>query len=106
MSGAFATFLDKERRETLKTWRLWVLPGILLFLALSSPVLTKLTPELLKATANSQPGVVIHIPAAHGPRLLRAVHGQPGSARDAGRDHRRRGHDLGRAPRRAPRSSC
>ena len=38
------------------------LPGILLFLALSSPVLTRLTPELLKATANSQPGVVIHVP--------------------------------------------
>lgn len=62
MSGAFSTFLDKERRETFRTWRLWVLPGILLFLALSSPVLTKLTPELLKATANSQPGVVIRIP--------------------------------------------
>jgi hypothetical protein len=29
MSGAFGTFLDKERRETFKTWRLWVLPGIL-----------------------------------------------------------------------------
>ena len=60
--SAFSTFLGKERRETFRTWRLWIMPGILLFLALSSPVLTKLTPELLKATANSQPGVVIHIP--------------------------------------------
>jgi ABC-2 type transport system permease protein len=60
--SAFSTFLGKERRETLRTWRLWILPGILLFLALSSPVLTRLTPELLKATANSQPGVVIHVP--------------------------------------------
>ena len=62
MSGAFSTFLDKERRETFRTWRLWVLPGILLFLAVSSPALTKITPELLRATANSQPGVVIRIP--------------------------------------------
>ncbi len=77
MSGAFSTFLDKERRETFRTWRLWVLPGILLFLALSSPVLTKLTPELLKATANSQPGRGDPHPAAHGPRLVPAVHGQP-----------------------------
>ena len=60
--SAFSTFLGKERRETFRTWRLWILPGILLFLALSSPVLTKLAPELLKATADSQPGVVIHIP--------------------------------------------
>jgi len=56
------TFLAKEGRETLKTWRLWVLPGILVFLGLSSPILTKLTPALLKATANSQPGVVIKMP--------------------------------------------
>jgi ABC-2 type transport system permease protein len=62
MSGAFGTFTAKEGRETLKTWRLWVLPGILLFLALSSPLLTKLTPELIKATASSQPGVVIKLP--------------------------------------------
>jgi ABC-2 type transport system permease protein len=60
--SAFSTFLAKERRETLRTWRLWVLPGILLFLALSTPVLTRLTPELLRATASSQPGVVIHVP--------------------------------------------
>lgn len=62
MSGAFGTFLGKERRETFKTWRLWVLPGILVFLGLTSPALTKLTPELLKATANSQPGVIIRFP--------------------------------------------
>jgi ABC-2 type transport system permease protein len=60
--SAFSTFLGKERRETLRTWRLWVLPGILLFLALSSPVITKLTPALLRATAASQPGVVIRLP--------------------------------------------
>ena len=62
MSGAFGTFAAKEGRETFRTWRLWVLPGILLFLALSSPLLTKLTPEIIKATASSQPGVVIKLP--------------------------------------------
>ena len=62
MSGPFPTFLGKEARETVKTWRLWVLPGILVFLGLSSPILTKLTPALLRATANSQPGVVIKLP--------------------------------------------
>ncbi len=61
MSGAFGTFLGKEARETFKTWRLWVLPGILVFLGLMSPALTKLTPELLKATAKSQPGVTITV---------------------------------------------
>ena len=97
LSGAFGTFLGKERRETVKTWRLWVLPGILVFLGLTSPVLTKLTPELLKATANSQPGVIIQVPAADGSRRLPAVHGQPRPARDARGHRRRRGHGLGRA---------
>ena len=62
MSGPLATFAGKERRETLRTWRLWVLPGIMVFLAISSPVLTRLTPEILRSTAASQPGIVIHIP--------------------------------------------
>jgi ABC-2 type transport system permease protein len=62
VSGLFLTFLRKEGSETLKTWRLWVLPGILVFLGLTTPLLTKLTPAILKATASSQPGVVFKIP--------------------------------------------
>jgi len=62
VNRAFQTFLGKEAGETFKTWRLWVLPGILVFLGLSSPILTRLTPALLRATANSQPGVVIKLP--------------------------------------------
>jgi ABC-2 type transport system permease protein len=62
VSGPLATFADKERRETFKTWRLWVVPGILLFVALTSPVLTRLTPEIIKATTGSQHGIVIHVP--------------------------------------------
>ena len=44
MSG-FAAFAGKEAREILRTWRIWVLPGILLFFALTGPVLAKLTPQ-------------------------------------------------------------
>lgn len=62
MTGPLATFADKERRETLMTWRLWIVPGILLFVGLTSPVLTKLTPEIIRATTGSQHGIVIHVP--------------------------------------------
>jgi len=55
-------FLRKEFREILHTWRLWVMPGILLFLGLSTPILTKLTPQIIKATANKTPGLVLHFP--------------------------------------------
>ena len=40
VNGPLSSFAAKEGRETVRTWRLWVLPGILVFLALSSPVLT------------------------------------------------------------------
>ncbi len=58
----FGAFLGKELREILRTWRIWVLPGIVLFLALSGPILAKLTPELIKSVSGSQPGVVITMP--------------------------------------------
>jgi ABC-2 type transport system permease protein len=59
----FGAFTAKEMRETRKTWRLWVLPGVLVFLGLTTPILAAVTPALLKATAQRQPGVVIHFPA-------------------------------------------
>lgn len=58
----FRAFLRKEVREILRTWRIWVLPGIVLFFALSGPVLALLTPQLLKSVAGSQPGLVIQLP--------------------------------------------
>lgn len=61
MNG-FAPFLAKEIREVGKTWRLWVLPGILLLLGATTPVLAAVTPALLRATAERTPGVVIHFP--------------------------------------------
>ena len=59
----FGAFTRKELLETRKTWRLWVLPGVLVFLGLTTPILAAVTPAILKMTAQRQPGVVIHFPA-------------------------------------------
>jgi ABC-2 type transport system permease protein len=65
MSG-FAAFAGKEAKEILRTWRIWVLPGILLFFALTGPVLAKLTPQLLGAAGGDQlKGLVIPTPTYH-----------------------------------------
>ncbi len=61
MNG-FRAFLGKEARETRKTWRLWVVPGILVFLGVTSPILAAVTPALLRATAERNPGVVFRFP--------------------------------------------
>ncbi len=52
----FAAFARKEAVEILRTWRIWVLPGILLFFALTGPVMAKYTPEIVKMAAGSQMG--------------------------------------------------
>ncbi len=46
----------------LRTWRLPVLGGVVLFFALTGPVLALLTPELLRSMQSSAPGVVIRVP--------------------------------------------
>ena len=61
MTG-LAPFLHKEMRETLRTWRLWVLPGFLLFSAVSSPVVMYLTPTLLDRLGAAQQGFSITLP--------------------------------------------
>jgi ABC-2 type transport system permease protein len=58
----FGAFVAKELLETRKTWRLWVLPGVLVFLGLTTPIMAAVTPAILRATAERQPGVVIHFP--------------------------------------------
>lgn len=58
MSGMTA-FLRKERGETLHTWRIWVLPAILLFIGVTSPVMTVLLPAIVKWAARSDPGTQI-----------------------------------------------
>jgi len=55
-------FLRKETVEFLRTWRIWVLGGFLIFFALSSPLLAKMTPEILASVGTGQPGLVIKIP--------------------------------------------
>lgn len=60
MSG-FSAFLGKELREIVKTWRIWVLPGIVLFFAVTGPVIARFTPQLLQAVAPDT-GLVIQIP--------------------------------------------
>jgi len=55
MNG-FAVFARKETQEILRTWRRWVLPGILVFFALTGPLLARYTPEILKAFGGAQLG--------------------------------------------------
>ena len=62
MTG-FLPFLRKELIEIRRTWRLWVIPGLLVFLGLTSPIIAALTPALVRSMAASQPGVVIQLPA-------------------------------------------
>ena len=62
MSG-FAAFVRKELLELRKTWRLWVLGGVFVFLGIGTPILAAATPALLEMTAERSPGVSISFPA-------------------------------------------
>jgi ABC-2 type transport system permease protein len=55
-------FLLKELREVTRTWRLWVLPSILVVVGVIGPISALLAPALVESLAGSQPGVVIEIP--------------------------------------------
>jgi ABC-2 type transport system permease protein len=61
--SATAVFAGKEVREIVRTWRIWVLPGIILLLAVSGPFLARYTPEIVGALAGSQLGH-LSLPAA------------------------------------------
>lgn len=61
MTG-FAAFLGKELTEIRRTWRIWVIPGILLFLGLTSPIIAAITPALVKSVTASQRGMVVQLP--------------------------------------------
>ena len=61
MSG-FSTFLAKEFTEIRKTWRMFVIPGMLLFFAVTSPIIADVTPALMASISRSQPGVVVRMP--------------------------------------------
>ena len=61
MTGLGA-FLRKELSEIVRTWRIWVIPGMLVFFGITSPIIAALTPKLVQSMTASQPGVVIRIP--------------------------------------------
>ncbi|MHC4563904.1 MAG: ABC transporter permease [Planctomycetota bacterium] len=61
MTG-FLAFLSKEFLEIRRTWRIWVLPGMIVFFAVASPIVALVTPALVASIAGSQPGVVIQLP--------------------------------------------
>jgi ABC-2 type transport system permease protein len=61
--SGFVAFAGKEASEIPRTWRIWVLPGILLFFALTGPVLAKFSPQLVEALAGDQfKGLVLPTP--------------------------------------------
>jgi len=53
VKGFFA-FARKEAVEIVRTWRIWVLPGMLLFFALTGPILAKYTPQIVGAAGGDQ----------------------------------------------------
>jgi ABC-2 type transport system permease protein len=55
MNG-YLVLARKESLEIVRTWRLWVLPSIALFFALTGPPLARFTPELINALGGAQLG--------------------------------------------------
>lgn len=56
-------FARKEMFEIVRTWRIWVLPAIVLFFAATGPVLARFTPELVGAlVGNSLGGLKVPTP--------------------------------------------
>lgn len=55
MNGSLV-FARKEVREIIHTWRIWVLPAIILFFAIGGPLLARFTPQIVGALAGSQLG--------------------------------------------------
>lgn len=61
MTG-FGAFLAKELLEIRRTWRIWVIPGMLVFFGVTSPLIAYFTPTLVASIASGQPGLVIQLP--------------------------------------------
>lgn len=55
----FLHFARKEALEIVRTWRIWVLPGMLLFFAISGPFMAKYTPEILKAAGGEEFAAIV-----------------------------------------------
>ena len=66
----FLIVLRKELLEQWRTYKLLIVAAVLVVFGLISPLLAKLTPELLKAVPNMPPALALAIPA---PTLVDAV---------------------------------
>jgi ABC-2 type transport system permease protein len=54
-----SVFMAKEFMEIVRTWRLWVLPLVMVSFAVMSPIIARLTPQLVGSIASD---VVIELP--------------------------------------------
>ena len=62
MNG-YLVFARKEVREIVGTWRIWVLPAVMIFFALGGPFVARYTPEIVNAVGGAQLGNLV-LPAA------------------------------------------
>lgn len=56
--NATLVFARKEALEIVRTWRVLVLPAIILFFAISAPLLARFTPEIVGAVGGAQLGAI------------------------------------------------
>jgi ABC-2 type transport system permease protein len=63
--SATLVFARKEALEIVRTWRIWVLPAIILFFAISAPLLARYTPEIIGAVAGDQLGGITLPPGTY-----------------------------------------
>ncbi len=64
MAG-FSVLARREALEIVRTWRIWVLPTIVLLFAIIGPPLARITPELLGSLAGGEPGTLRPPPATY-----------------------------------------
>jgi ABC-2 type transport system permease protein len=57
----FAAFVRKEVVEIVRTWRIWVLPGILLVFAVTGPITARFTPEIVGAVGGDQMAAIAKV---------------------------------------------
>ena len=64
MNG-YLVFARKEAQEIFRTWRIWVLPAIVLFFAVSGPIIARFTPQIVGAVAGAQLGHLVLPPPTY-----------------------------------------
>ena len=58
----FIAFTKKEWRESVATYRIFILLAVFLIFGMMSPLIAKLTPEIMKTLGETNPGIVIKVP--------------------------------------------